>query len=67
MTVTELLEEIRARYDNADFIELNVEDGRLRVYTYDDTTFELSLAREYEHFSDITVLEYRGDEYNNVH
>ena len=60
MTVTELLEEVRARFDNADFIELRLEDGELRVYQYDDDTFELTLAKTYEHFSDITML--RPDE-----
>lgn len=51
--VVELLEEVRARWNNADFIELKLEDGKLRVYCYDDDTFELILAKEYQHFSDI--------------
>lgn len=51
--VVELLEEVRTRWNDADFIEIRVEDGQMRVYRYDEDTFELILAKEYKHFSDI--------------
>jgi len=56
MNVTELLEEVRSRFDDATFVELHLEDGRLVVYGYtEDLVCER--LRDYEHFSDITMLE----------
>lgn len=57
MLVTELLEETRARFDDAVFVELYLEDGKLIVYGYDED-LNLIRLREYEHFSDIRLIDY---------